>query len=152
MRIVNNRMQSEIDSICEYYGLPTELQHEIQRRITCYQTIYNTVLKELTLKYNDGLWWLVQPRIEYYGLWRLVQSHIQDWNSETDMKRKVMFQEYLYDDIIHTQWIHHIRVMNELLVDDYEDDWELTQEEINNDEHVNYDHYYDPFCSDSLYN
>ena len=122
------------EALFKKYNLAPELQYKIFSFAKDNKESYDNVMKELTLNYNQGLWWLSKPR-----------AH---WGPYTE------FQDYLDDQVVYVQAILHEHMLNELLIgfwDSSYDEWELTQEEMDYDEQVNYDHYYDPFSSDALY-
>ncbi len=135
------------EALFKKYNLAPELQYKIFSFAKDNKESYDNVMKELTLNYNQGLWWLSKPR-----------AH---WGPYTE------FQDYLDDQVVYVQAILHEHMLNELLSGFWDssaygnssgdfngnsdDEWGPTQEEMEHDEQENYDHYYDPFSSDALY-
>ena len=95
------------------YNLAPEIQYKIFSFAKDTKESYDDVMKELTLNYNQGLWWLSKPR-----------SH---WGPYTE------FQDYLDDQVVYVQAILHEHMLNELLIgfwDPSYDELEPTQEEM----------------------
>lgn len=71
---------------------------------------YDKVMKELTLSYNQGLWWLYrpQPTESYY------YNEEEEYIFDEDQPNKVEFQCYNEDYLICEQAILHEELLNEL--------------------------------------
>ena len=112
-------------------------------------------MKELTDCYNDGLWWLTVPNVQFS--WQMIFDSI---DNDLDLKlryylpkNKAQFIDYSYDDpVITLQAIHHEHLIKDIegWYDNYDDSYNeydnLQQEDEEWDTTV-----YDPWCSESVY-
>ncbi len=71
---------------------------------------YDKVMKELTLSYNQGLWWLYRPQPTESYYYNAEGEYIFD----DDQPNKVEFQCYDEDNLICEQAILHEELLNEL--------------------------------------
>ena len=71
---------------------------------------YDKVMKELTLSYNQGLWWLYRPQPNESYYYNKEEEYIFD----EDQPNKVEFQCYNEDYLICEQAILHEELLNEL--------------------------------------
>ena len=71
---------------------------------------YDKVMNELTLSYNQGLWWLYRthPTESYY------YNEKEEYIFDEDQPNKVEFQCYNDDNLICKQAILHEELLNEL--------------------------------------
>ncbi len=72
---------------------------------------YDKVMNELTLSYNQGLWWLYrpQPTESYY------YNQEGEYIFDEDLPNKVEFQCYDEDNLICEQAILHEELLNECI-------------------------------------
>ena len=93
---------------------------------------YNKVIKELSLRYNNGLWWLNMPRVRFS--WQMIFA-----SNRYDMvyflpKNKNKFLDYTHDQLIYYQAINHQFVTDEISwryddYDSYYDDYYTNSED-----------------------
>ena len=72
---------------------------------------YDKVMNELTLSYNEGLWWIYRPQPTETYFYNEEGEYIFD---DEDQPNKVEFQCYNEDDLICEQAILHEELLNEL--------------------------------------
>ncbi len=72
---------------------------------------YDKVMNELTLSYNEGLWWIYRPQPTETYFYNKEGEYIFD---DEDQPNKVEFQCYNEDDLICEQAILHEELLNEL--------------------------------------
>ena len=99
------------------YSLPSEIQMIIQK-FNIAKKEYDTVVRDLELQYNSGLWWLYQPHVS-----ELCTCGCEDY-IEVDTSNKVEFMTYddaqdICDQAILLEELHNelqwgIQLYNEL--------------------------------------
>ena len=97
-----------LQTVFNNHDLPIELRYQINDFL--YGTIknkYDTVIKELTLSYNEGLWWLSYMQL-------IPDLDFREEEEEEDLPKKVEFTTWNEDSYICEQAILREHLMNEL--------------------------------------
>lgn len=90
-----------LTQILGHYGMPAEIQRQMQ----CFlneKEKYNQVMKELSGRYNQGLWWLTVSNVRFS--WQMVFDSINQ-NPENRLHDylatgKVLFLDYSRPDVV----------------------------------------------------